>query len=309
MNRDQISNYELKAVKYNSVFMLIMAASGLVFGVLAKSSAIILDGLFSTILFLTIILAVFIQKIASQPISYMYPYSKWRLDSLYILFKVLILIGILMYTLFDAVHVLVDFFVSGSMPEAIEGQWIIIYSFIKISAAVPSILIYKGYRKKVKNKSEFLKIEQKSVMIDTIITLAILIGFLTLAQVERIEPVADALILLFLSVFLLSQMYKELIHIINLLIGKRINLDREIYYLNYFNLWFNDYKFKDVHIEYYGKTTIVSLVCNYKGKKDIYEMHDFERKVKELMYLEFGSIYLQIYWDEETKPFCFIDEK
>ncbi len=308
MNRNEILTNEFKAIKYNSAFIFLMAASGLIFGTLAKSSAIILDGLFSTILFLTLILAIFIQKISSQPISYMYPYSKWRLDSLYILFKVLVLIGILVYTFFDAIHVLVDFMISSNVPDEVNGTWIIIYSALKIMAAVPPIIIYGKFRKKVNNKSEFLKIEQKSVIIDTVITLAILVGFLTLGKIEATEPIADAIILLFLSVFLLTKMFKELTHIIDLLIGKRINLDREIYYLNFFNLWFVDYHFKDVHIEYYGKTTMVSLVCSYKGKKNIYEMHDFERKVKELMYNEFGSIYLQIYWDEEEKPFCFLEE-
>ncbi len=55
MNRNEILTNEFKAIKYNSVFIFLMAASGLIFGTLAKSSAIILDGLFSTILFLTLI--------------------------------------------------------------------------------------------------------------------------------------------------------------------------------------------------------------------------------------------------------------
>ncbi len=308
MDQKQLVVVELKAIKRNAIFIFIMAVSGIVFGVLAKSSAIILDGLFSTILFLTLILAVFIQKIASQPISYLYPYSKWRLDSIYILFKVLILLGILVYTLFDAGFTLLDYFANNQVPEPINGYWIIVYSIIKICAAVPPLIIYRNYRKKCNDKSEFLKIEQKSVVVDVSITLAILVGFLTLGQVEIIEPIADPIILIILTFFLLKKMYGELIHIINLMIGKRINLDREIYYLGYFNTWFVDYRLKDLHIEHYGKKAMVSLVANYQGRKTIYELHDFEREVKKLMASEFGDIYLQIYWDEEQTPFCCVFE-
>ncbi len=304
MDQKNLVVVELEAIKKNAIFIFIMAVSGIVFGILAKSSAIILDGLFSTILFLTLILAVFIQKIASQPVSYLYPYSKWRLDSIYILFKVLILLGILVYTLFDTSFTLVDYFVDNKIPEAVNGYWIIMYSIIKICAAIPPLLIYRSYRKKCNDKSEFLKIEQKSVIIDASITLGILFGFLTLGQIEVVEPIADPLILMFLAFFLLKQMYGELIHIINLMIGKRINLDREIYYLGYFNTWFVDYRLKDLHIEHYGKKAMVSLVANYQGRKTIYELHDFEREVKKLMADEFGDIYLQIYWDEEQTPFC-----
>ncbi len=304
MDQKQLVVIELDAIKKNAIFIFIMAISGIMFGVLAKSSAIILDGLFSTILFLTLILAIFVQKIASQPISYLYPYSKWRLDSIYILFKVLILLGILLYTLVDASFTLVDYFVNNEAPEAINGYWVIVYSIIKIFAAIPPVLIYQKFRKKCNDKSEFLKIEQKSVIVDASITIAILIGFLTLGQIKTIEPIADPLILLFLTFFLLKKMYAELIHIVNLMIGKRINLNREIYYLSYFNTWFIDYRLKDLHIEHYGKKAMVSLVANYQGRKTIYELHDFEREVKRLMADEFGDIYLQIYWDEEQTPFC-----
>lgn len=306
LSKAEISKIENKAILVNAPFIFIMAVSGLVFGYLSHSSSIILDGLFSTILFMTLFFAAYIKKLSNQPISYLYPYAKWKLDTIYILFKVLILLGILFYTLFDASIVLFEYIKYGIAPEEVKGYWITIYSVIKLGAAVPSYFIYKNFRHKTKDRSEFLKIEQKSVIIDGGITLAILIGFYTIGQIEFFKEITDAIILLLLALFLIREMLHELTHTINILIGKRILVEREEYYVNFFNNYFADYQFKDIHIEYYGQITVVSIVCGFKGEKSIIELHNFERVLKEELRGELGEVYLHTYWDEDTKPYCML---
>lgn len=308
INKEKIAKIENKAILINAPFIFIMAISGLIFGYLSNSSSIVLDGLFSTILLLTLIFAAYIKHLSKQPISYLYPYSKWKLDSIYILFKVLILLGILLYTLFDACFVLFEYVFNGVTPESVNGFWITIYSIIKLSAAVPSYLIYKKYREQTSNRSEFLKIEQKSVLIDAAITLSILIGFYTIGQIEMFAEITDAIILLVLALFLIKEMISELILIINILLGKRIQVEKEEYYVNLFNNYFYDFKFKDVHIEYYGATTVVSIVCGFTGQKSIIDLHNFERKIKKQLRDDLGEIYLHTYWDDDTNPYC-ISEK
>ncbi len=308
LTKDEISLIENRAIIINAPFIFIMAVSGLVFGYLSHSSSIILDGLFSTILFLTLFLAMYIKQLSNQPVSYLYPYSKWKLDTIYILFKVLVLLGILFYTFFDAIVILFEYIAMGLVPNEVEGFWITIYSIIKLSAAVPSYFIYQKYRKSCDDRSEFLKIEQKSVLIDAGITLAILLGFYTIGQIELFKEITDAIILLFLAMFLIREMFQEFIHTMNVLIGKRIKVNLEEYYVNFFNLYFSDFHFKDIHIEYYGKITVVSVVCGFDNEKSIVELHDFERIIKEKLSEEFGEVYLHTYWDEDTRPYCMINE-
>ncbi len=307
LNKEEISKIENKAILVNAPFILVMAVSGLLFGYLSHSSSIILDGLFSTILFLTLFLAIYIKQLSNQPVSYLYPYSKWKLDTVYILFKVLVLLGILFYTLFDASIILYEYIFHGVVPEEVQGFWITVYSIIKLGAAIPSYLIYRKYRKKAHDRSEFLKIEQKSVLIDAGITLSILIGFYTFGQIDMFKEITDALILLLLALFLIKEMFHEFRHTMDILIGKRILVNREEYYVNYFNRYFADFKFKDIHIEYYGPITVVSMVCGFTGEKSIIELHNFERILKEKLRDELGEVYLHTYWDEDTKPYCMLD--
>lgn len=307
MLRKHMEKIEQKAIRINAIFILIMALSGLIFGFLSKSSAIILDGLFSTILFFTLLFAIYIQKVSSQPVTYLYPYSKWRLDTIYILFKVLILLGILLYTLIDSIIVLGEFFIYGIVPDEVNASWIIIYTVIKLSAAIPCYLIYSKYIRQTNNKSEFLHIERKSVVIDGGITFAIFVGFFTIGQISWLKDITDGLILFCLAVFLLYEMKKELVHTMDVLLGKRINVDREKYYTGLLTNWFSEFYIKDIHIEYYGKTTVVSIVSSFNGSKTTLELHNFERMVKKILEAEFGTVFLNIYWDEENKFDCLIN--
>ncbi len=308
ISKTMMAEIEKKAIILNAPFIFIMAFSGIFFGYLSNSASIMLDGIFSTILLITLFFAMYIKKLSNQPVSYLYPYSKWKLDTIYILFKVLVLLGILFYTFVDAIIILFEFFFLGVVPDEVTAYWIVIYSVIKLSAAIPSYLIYRKYRIKTKDKSDFLKIEQKSVLIDAGITLSIFIGFFTIGQIDLFHEITDALILLFLTMFLLFEMFKEFLYTMDVLIGKRVKVDREVYYVSYFNHYFPDFKFKDIHIEYYGKITVVSIVCGFEGDKSIIDLHNFERIIKEEMSDELGEIYLHTYWDEDTKPYCLINQ-
>ncbi len=307
MLRKEMARIEQKAIEINLIFILIMALSGLVFGFLSKSSAILLDGLFSTILFLTLIFAIYIQKVSNQPVTYLYPYSKWRLDTIYILFKVLVLLGILLYTLIDSVIVLGEYFLYNSVPTEVNATWIIIYTFIKLSAAIPCYMIYTKFIKATNYKSAFLRIERKSVVIDGGITFAIFVGFFTIGQISWLKDITDSIILFCLAVFLLYEMKKEFVHTMDVLLGKRINIERERYYTGLLTNWFSDFYVKDIHIEYYGKTTVVSIVSGYCGSKTTLELHNFERTIKRILEAEFGTVFLNIYWDEENQLNCLID--
>lgn len=299
MTKEKMLQIEKKALNINTPFILIMALSGLIFGYLSHSSAIVLDGIFSSILFLTIFLAKVIQKQAAMPRSYIYPMGKWYLDNVYNLFKVLILVGILSVSFIESIVKIVEFYFGILEVPPIIHFYADIYYVVKLAAFFVAFFVYKHYSKKALNRSEFLKIETKGVFIDGIITISIALGFFFLGGIEPLEPVIDSIILFGISLFLLIKMYSSGISYINQLLGKRIFLQREEYYAKIINKEVKDVDVLDLYIKFSGKSPVVVLTCTYEGSKDIDFFINFEHIVKDTLRGEFGEVYLNMYFDYE----------
>lgn len=297
MLKTELVKRESEAINRNIPFLFIMAFSGIFFGSLANSSAIVLDGTFSLILFLSVFLAKFVQKKSSEPANFIYPHGKWQLDSLYIIFKVLILFGILFYSSVDAIRTIFEYIIHTEGETIIKQGYANWYYLIKFIAFGISYAIYYHYEKLVDFKSQILHLERKSVFIDGIITISIFLGFRILGRIELIAPISDSIILLLLSLFLMREMTHEFKHILQIILGKRIYLERENYYKAMFNVYFYGINFSDVHIQFYGKTVIVSIVSSFEGKLSMEQLCELETEIKQLMFEEYDKVFLQMYWD------------
>lgn len=300
MHVDKLIEYENTAINKNIIFLFLMASSGIIFGELANSEAIVLDGAFSTILFLTIFLAKYIQKKTSEPKSFLYPRGKWQLNSLYILFKIMLLFGILLYSLLESVVSIGSFVMAGTEPEEIVQIYANIYYVVKLISFVFAYKIYQNYLIKTKGKSQLLKIEKSAVLIDGLITVSIFIGFQTLGRIDLIAPITDSIILFFLSLFLMYRIIHEFRETLDLILGKRIFVKRENYYKSLFTNYFPDLEILDLYIQYLGKTTVVSIVGSFSGSKTVNDFTRIEQKIKDIMYKEYGKILLELYWDTKS---------
>jgi len=78
MKRSEVSRIEKNAMIINIIPIMVMALAGLVFGAKAGSSAIMLDGLFSSVILITMLLILAIKKTADGPKTFQYPQGKYQ---------------------------------------------------------------------------------------------------------------------------------------------------------------------------------------------------------------------------------------
>ena len=298
MRVEEINKLESKAIKYNLIPIFLMGLSGLVFGLLSGSNAVSLDGIFSIVILITVIIAKSVGKVANTPRNYDFPRGHYLLENIYLLFKIVILATILTISILDSSVNIYNYFVNNAEPHAITQFYVNIYYICKTITFVIALLIYTHFYNLTKGKSTILKVERKSVIIDGTITFAIAIGFLILGGIESLKDISDSIILLSISLFLIIGIFKDFKEEINKTIGKRYLQNREVYYLNYFNMYFSEFEILDVYIFYIGKLCTVSLVVSFKNKKSVSEMHLFEKEIKDIMFNEYDEIFLYLYWSK-----------
>ncbi len=310
MKIDNIEYIESRAMSINLIPIFIMGASGLLFGYLAGSSAIMLDGAFSTVIFLTVILAKKISKVANVPRTHKYPRGRYLLESLYILFKIVVLMTILIISMGESAITLYEYYFHSVIPEAVNTFYANMYYVVKLTAFAIALIVYKYYLKQCDNKSNVLLIETKSVIIDGTITIAIFLGFFILGNFKPIEDVVDSIILLCISIFLFKEVMHSFKEQLNKTLGKRDMQSQEIYYKSMFNNYFSQFEFIDVYIFYLGKACTVSIIGNFEGEVSVNDLVYLEHEIKKLMSEELGKVYLYLYWDKRGQDYKkFLEEK
>lgn len=290
MTKKEIEKIENKAITICIFFVFIMAASGVVFGFLAGSSAILLDGIFSTVLLVTVFLSKYVQKIITKKSTHDYPIGFNNLESLYIFFKIMILIGILLFSLLHSLETIFAFYFHSITPGTVDEFYAHIYYVVKIVAFVFAYVIYTNAIVKTDGKANLLKVERKGVLIDGGITFGIMIGMIILPLVGVPEVLADSIVLLLLSVFLLIVMYKDLKEELKLVVNKRIYLKEEEEYKKIFNDGMHICIINYMYIVKNAKQTYVYIEFDFKNSLEINELQNTELLIKELMYENFGDV-------------------
>lgn len=302
MLKKDLAKYEKKATNLNIPFIFIMAASGIIFGFLAHSSAILLDGSFSFVLFLTIFLGKYIGRHTATPKSFDYPMGKSSLESLYVLFKILILIGLLLFSLTDAIKVFFEYAGGTYVEQEVIQQYARIYYVVKLSAFAISYGIYTYFIDLTNNQSNVLRIDRKGTFLDGIITIAIMIGLKVLAFIPVLAPIADSVVLFFLASFLLFEMGRELSHELQSALGKRRFLSQENYYKAYFNNYFHSVCIQDVYINQIGDAFFGYVSLSFEGEVTCDEIVRFEKIIKNEMNNKFDEIYIELYFEPHSLP-------
>lgn len=290
---------EKETLTKGALLVGLMGLAGVSAGILGGSGAVILDGMFSTVLCITVLLATKVEKKTNQPKSYMYPDSYVMLENIYLLFKLVVLMAILVYSFINGLSELIRHFMGTLEHREVDQQIINLYYISKTILVIISFMMYKQAIKDVNGKSEILKIEQKSVLIDGVITFTIAIGFIVFSRFEATKEISDPIILVGLSVFLMREIAHDLSKEFQKILGKRMYIKQEEKYLKIFNLMFSNYSFKDIYIKKIGKETIVSIVVTYDGSRTNQEIWILEKSIKGLMKADFDKIIIYTYWAEK----------
>ncbi|SFE51236.1 cation diffusion facilitator family transporter [Alteribacillus iranensis] len=189
-------NHILKISIFGGVLFSVL---GIIWGIIANSQMIIFDGLYSFVSlglsFLSLFAYSFTQKVDTER----FHFGKGIIEPLVIMFKASAIIAMCLFALSSAV---IDLFKGGR--EVALGQ-AAIYALIATGLC---ILFYWSMKRK-EGSSEFVKAEAAQWLMDTLLSAAVLVGFvialiLHASPFAYITPYIDPFMVLAVSVYFLK---------------------------------------------------------------------------------------------------------
>ncbi|WP_420582747.1 cation transporter [Reichenbachiella sp.] len=187
---------------------LIMAFSGYYFYFLTNSEALLLDGNFSMIATLVSGIAVYISKVKHNR-SDSFPFGLYLYESLFVFFKGLILLGIILMALLQNGIEVIHFFMGDEIGQVTYGP--ILYYAVAMGVLSFGMSMYFNNRfRATKRQSTILQVEAKSLIIDGIMSLLLGASFLMISFIPETSPLAflhsigDAILVIILSVAFLK---------------------------------------------------------------------------------------------------------
>lgn len=160
---------ENKILKISMVGALFFALFGIAWGWTVQSEMIIFDGLYSFISLALTMLSLYINNFIAKKELDKYPFGKYILEPLVISFKSLIIGGMCLYSLIGAIQDIVH---GGN---TVEYGSALVYSIVSVIGCGGIYIFMK--KKGDKISSELIKVEASQWLMDTLLSLGVLVGF------------------------------------------------------------------------------------------------------------------------------------
>ena len=121
-------NYEMedKALRLSIVILIVFAFAGIIFGTILSSDVVFFDGVFSLFSVIISFITLRISRFIHKQDHFNFPFGKENIEPVVVIIQYMILIGFLLYALYDAVIIIL----SGGSEVELGG--VIIYLLFTI---------------------------------------------------------------------------------------------------------------------------------------------------------------------------------
>jgi predicted Co/Zn/Cd cation transporter (cation efflux family) len=205
---------EARALRLGTLGNAIGAASALVFFLRSGSDALMLDGLYTAVMAGASVIAGRVSRAALQPRSRAYPFGASGQEPLYVLFRTLVLLGIITFAMVSAAGKVLSHLQGGAVPPvSLDGLGWYFGAMVLLNLWLWKV--FAGALSSSGGNSDMLRGMAISARFDALISggtgLALLGSPLLLGTVlAPLVPIADALLVLGLSLVLLPEPLKIL---------------------------------------------------------------------------------------------------
>ena len=206
---DSNSRYEQRSLTVGMWANLFMGVSGVTAAILSHADALMVDGLYSAVNFASAIVAGKVAASVMRAPDKRRPFGYDANESLYVLFRSLVLMGILAFAGFNALHKIIHYIRGGDVPELVFGP-ITVYVLLMVAICF-SLAAWHGYNwRKTGRRSEILATERTAAVVDGLISAGaggalLAVTLLRGTPLEVIIPVADALVVLVMATLMFPQ--------------------------------------------------------------------------------------------------------
>lgn len=200
---------EKRALTIGKWANLAMALAGLAAAWLSRSDAMLVDGLYSAVNFVSAIAAARIGARVGLPPTRSRPFGHDFDEVLYVTFRSLILIGVLVFALVVAGSKIWTFFSGGDVPELVFGP-IAVYAVVIVAMCLTLAWNYHRAFIKSGKRSAVLKTEARAALIDGALSIGsgaalLSLPFLADTPLGPYVPIGDAVIVLMLILAIIWQ--------------------------------------------------------------------------------------------------------
>lgn len=168
---------EKNTLMLSALGALFFAVLGVVWGVAIDSSMIVFDGLYSLISLFLSILAIFITRYISKNDFEKFPFGKRVLEPLTVAFNSIVLTVMCSITFINSAK---EILIGG---KVVNAKFALGYSIISILGCMIVYRILVSNNKKI--CSDIIKVESNQWLMDTLVSVAVLVGFLICSILNR----------------------------------------------------------------------------------------------------------------------------
>jgi divalent metal cation (Fe/Co/Zn/Cd) transporter len=136
---------------------------------MSHSDALLVDGLYSGINFVSAMVAARISIIAYRPTDRRYPLGYDAHETLYVTFRSLTLLGILLFAATGAVGKIITDATGGEVPQLVFGP-ISVYVVLMMAVCLLLALWHRRNWRRSGKQSELLRIESRAALVDGVIS-------------------------------------------------------------------------------------------------------------------------------------------
>ena len=179
----------------------IMVALGVWVSVVSNPHALLVDATYAGVMMCSIVIGLWITRNVSRPRDRSYPYGYSGQEAVYVMFRCLILLGVLSSGIYGAINTIWSF-IDGDIPDQLVLGPVLFYS---LTCAVICALLWCVYRFAwVKNgrQSMILRNEMSNAVADGSYTVTVGIALqisplLLLTPLSGMSPIFDSLLVIF----------------------------------------------------------------------------------------------------------------
>lgn len=264
-------HYEQKALYWGVAINVFSALLGLVFFFITKSQTMFLDAFISLILCVSTIISLVVARVVNKKDSEKFPLGRYAIENLFLIFRAILMLGIIAYTLIEGIVTIVHFYEGTLVSDVnINFTYMIIYAALMTGSCVVITVVYSYYNRKLEVPSEIIKIEISSSLFDGLVTLfaaSSLLIFTYVPALSSVSKIGDSIVVIILSIGYLILPIKEIIKQIRILTDKRENQDIESEIRKFLNDEYSNFKIYDVYCALSGDVSSI-YICLYP-KEDL----------------------------------------
>lgn len=200
---------EQRSLRIGVIASALMAVAGLWVHVLSGSYALLLDGLYSAVMVGSGLVAARISRNVVRPPDRAYPYGYDGQEALYVLFRSLVLIGVLTFAAAAGLATVIDYVKGQTIPEVVLGP-VALYSVGMVVICWGLAWCHDRDWRRTGAQSQLLLTEARAARVDGLISgltgLALLSNpLLRETPLAVLTPITDSLLVLVVSAVVLRE--------------------------------------------------------------------------------------------------------